>query len=99
MKESIRELLTAYVDSEIPAIHRKIRGFDAPADLHAVFSAMVSKGEFGAFESYAYSVWDDRFPYQKRQIPFIPWLFCLSDPSQIGEMMEMVANFIAKSSS
>ena len=78
--------------------------FTTPADLHAVYSKMVEKGEWSKFRRYA--------EYQYGLIPFLEpitedeeanfdidleaWLFCLACPEQIPERMKMVAEWIGK---
>jgi len=76
--------------------------FTTPADLHAVYSKMVEKGEWSKFRRYA--------EYQYGLIPFLEpitedeeanfdidleaWLFCLACPEQIPERMKLAAGWI-----
>ena len=78
--------------------------FTTIPDLHAVFSAMVAKGEWEweAFCNYAMDAYGEYWKEPESitdTFHFTAWLSCLNHPEQIGERMEMAANFIAKSSS
>ena len=77
-------------------------GAERDADLRAVYSKMVEKGEWSKFRRYA--------EYQYGLIPFLEpitedeeanfdidleaWLFCLACPEQIPERMKLAAGWI-----
>ena len=68
------------------------RTFTTPADLHAIYSKMVEKGEWDAFDNWSW--W-----YRKGAEPKVAhsvWLFCLNCPEQIPERMVMVAEWIER---
>ena len=72
------------------------RTFTTPADLHAVYSRMVEKGEWRAFGEVAYIKWLSTIKSAKGLTPheFNAWLFCLNAPDQIPERLSMAAKFI-----
>jgi len=78
---------------------------DPVKDLHAVYSALVRKGEWEKFLAFAYEYpgtvglsIDNSESCESRQLMyddfFISWLFCLDHPEQIKERMKMVCEFI-----
>jgi len=75
------------------------RPFTTPADLHAVYSAMVEKGEWERFLNYCEGkpgsyIYLDDYGHIHIQPQTFAWLFCLACPEQIPERMKMVAEWI-----
>ena len=67
------------------------RTFATPADLHAVYSALMRKGEWEEF--YWWMI------IENNDVPFVEnksaaWLFCLDHPEQIPERMKLAADWI-----
>lgn len=80
------------------------RTFTTIADLHAVYSRMVERGEWEEFLKFAAEVSagffinyaDKSGEIQFYGFRFISWLFCLNCPDQIEERMRMAAEWIAR---
>ena len=71
------------------------RPFTTPADLHAVYSAMMRKGEWAGFIEKTYEDWATEV-YGPQAGEFIAWLFCLACPEQIPERMKLVCTLIGR---
>ncbi len=85
------------VDEEAKPIHRcnKAKTFTTPADLWAVYSKMVEKGEWDAFMSSQYTIFViSARPRIIHIDEFTAWLSCYGIPDQIPARMEMAANFV-----
>jgi|GEM_PF-4201014 len=78
-----------------------IRHYDTPADLHAVYSAIVRKGEWDRFMNFANMTcrWDNLDPIRDNVFNyFTAWLFCLASPDY-EERCQMVADWLWKEAS
>ena len=75
----------------------KNRTFATPDDLHAVYSAMVRKGEWNGWMNYANMKcgWKDFDPIRDNAFNYLcQYIFCLNAPEQIEERMKMAAEFM-----
>ena len=63
------------------------RSFTTPADIYAVYSKMVERGEWDSFRLRAIFVYDGESSFEA-------WLFCLAAPDQIPERMAMAAEWV-----
>ncbi len=72
------------------------RTFTTPADLHAVYSAMVRKGEWEEFEALMWEKWPDVGSFKHGIAKYAAWLFCLAHAEQIPERMKMVCTLIGR---
>ena len=70
------------------------RTFTTPADLHAVYSAMVRKGEWIDFYRYSWLKGGGISGGNNHEERHVSWLFCLDAPEQIPARMKMVVEFI-----
>lgn len=70
-------------------INKFYRTFTTPADLYAVYSKMVEKGEWEGFIERMWSI-----PPTGFIDTFTAWLSCYGCPEQIPERMKMAAEFL-----
>ena len=71
------------------------RTFTTPADLHAVYSAMVTKEEWKSFIEFASEEWARPQGYVDMNVyDFTAWLSCYGCPEQIPEQMKLAADWI-----
>lgn len=108
LTDDTRRLLTGYIgeywiDPEVISYEFGIgartynRTFTLPTDLHAVYGAMVRKGEWSNFIDHAKEIFNScegnyrQFYWTE---DFTAWLFCLNEPEQIGERMQLAADFL-----
>ena len=72
------------------------RTFTTSADLHAVYSKMVRKGEWEEFEALMWEKWPDVGSFKHGIAKYVAWLFCLACPEQIPERMKLVCTLIGR---
>jgi hypothetical protein len=83
--------LKELTEAEMHCDHNN-RTFTAPTDLHAVYSAMVRRGEWREFYWWAISL--DHVSCVEYE--GVAWLFCLNAPEQIPERLKMVVEWIGR---
>ncbi len=89
----IRGIACVKCDKGLNGIFDLHKTFTTPADLHAVYSRMVEKGEWDDFNDIAIETLVRLSDHLFTTSELNAWLFCLNCPEKIPARMVMAAEF------